>query len=212
MPIRVAITDDHPLVITGLEKTLSLFDHIEICGVYESGIDLLNGLEKVQPDVLLLDIHMPGKNGLELALIIKKKYPEVRILVLTGAEEMNDVKKMIQAGCLGYLYKRTTDQKSLIHAIEQVYAGELYMESSLQKNYMRSLLKLKDQAEKGPKLTQRELEILRLIMEEYSSAQIAEKLFISERTVENHRFSIMQKLDAKNTVGLVKMAIQLGLG
>lgn len=211
MPIKLAIADDHALLIKGLLNVLIPFTHIEVMGTFGNGTDLMANLPTLQPDVLLLDIHLPDNNGGELARTITKDYPEIRILILTSLESLDHVKAMIQYGCMGYLFKSTADETKLVEAIEQVHLGNLYIEPSVQQNYMRSLLKIKTQSQQPPKLTRREQEILKLIVEEYTNQEIAEKLSLSQRTVEGHRLSIMQKLDAKNTVGLIKAAIQMGL-
>jgi len=210
MPIKVAITDDHPLVISGLRNTLSAYPHIEYCGGYTSGEALLEGLQHAQPDVLLLDVQLPDQPGNRLARIVSETWPAVRILALTGMDTSFHILDMLQNGCTGYLLKHT-DEASLIQAIEQVYAGEQYIDPSLKETLLQSMVRTKRQAKKLPVLTEREKEILQLIAAGHTSPGIAEMLFIAPRTVENHRFSIMQKLDVKNTVSLIRLALQMGL-
>ena len=211
MPIKVAITDDHPLAIAGLQNMLSSCSHIQVVNTYNTGAELLNGLESTQPDVLLLDVLLHDTKGPELAAIIHTKYPKVNILAITSLDAPVHVKAMLRSGCKGYLLKNT-DVQTLIHAIEEVNKGNEYIESSIKEQMLQNMLHFRKQANiKKPSLTRRETEILHLIIEEYTNQQIADKLFLSLRTVENHRFSLFQKLDVKNTVGLVKIAIQLGL-
>ncbi len=212
MPIKVAITDDHPLAIGGIENMLREYGNIHIAGTYTSGSALLKGINEQQPDVLLLDILMPDQSGQELAEIISKTYPGIRILALTSLDAPYYVRGMMRRGCSGYLLKNT-DQETLIKAIEEVYQGKEFIEPSLKEQIMHNTLKGKRShpAPPIPVLTQREKEILQLIVEEFTSQEIADKLFLSLRTVEGHRLNLLQKLDAKNTVGLVKTALQTGL-
>ncbi len=207
--IKIAIADDHPLVITGLKNTLKPFKHIDIAGLFTTGSDLLNGLARQETDVVLLDIHLPDNNGSDLTRKIRSLYPETKILIVTSLQSMEHVKAMIQYGCMGYLFKSSANEQTLIEAIEQVHKGNLFIEPTIQQTYMRSLLKLKVKTE--PKLTRREKEILKLIAEEYTNQEIADQLCLSQRTVEGHRLSLMQKLEAKNTVGLIKAALQMGI-
>lgn len=211
MPIKVAIVDDHPLAISGLRNMLADNKKIVVSDTYENGATLLEGIEKKQPDVLLLDIHLPDYRGQDLAAIISKKYPSVKILVITSLDAPTHVKTMMRNGCSGYVLKNTR-VKALVHAIEEVYKGETYIEPALKEQMMQNVLQFKKNTKiKVPNLTQREKEILKLIVEEYTNQEIADKLFLSMRTVENHRFSLLQKLDVKNSIGLVRMAIQMGL-
>ena len=211
MSIRVAITDDHPLAINGLRNMLSNADNIVVLDCYETGQELLNGIKLRQPDILLLDIQLPDYKGNELAEMISKVYPWVKIIAISSLDAPIHVKMMMRSGCSGYVLKNTR-VKALLHAIEQVHSGIDYIEQALKEQMMQHLLKYKKlNTSKTPTLTQREKEILKLIVEENTNQEIAEKLFLSLRTVENHRFSLLQKLDVKNAIGLVKVAIQSGL-
>ncbi len=215
MKIRVTIADDHPMVISGIQNMLAPFNHIRIISSYTNGADLLEGLKTEQPDVLLLDILMPDANGPEIANTVSKTYPDIRILAITSLNAPTHIKSMMRNGCKGYLLKNT-DQKILVEALETVYEGREYIEPMLKEQMLRNMLQFKERqdthnTDKLPLLTRREKEILQLIIQEYSNQEIADKLFLSLRTVENHRFNIQQKLDTKNTVGMVKIAIQMGL-
>lgn len=209
--ITVDITDDHPLAINGLQNMLSSSDHIRVNNTYETGTDLLKGLMKQQPDVLLLDVLLPDYTGQQLAGIIHKNYPDIKILAITSLDAPNQVKSMMRNGCNGYILKNTR-VKALMSAIEEVYNGATYIEPALKEQMVQNVLSFKKTVkDRVPNLTEREKEILKLIVEEYSNQEIAGKLFVSLRTVENHRFSLLQKLDVKNSIGLVRMAIQMGL-
>lgn len=215
MNIRIAIVDDHPMVISGLKNMLEPFPHIHITADYTNGTDLMEGLKTNLPDVLLLDILMPGMEGAEVAKAVKSLYPGIHILAITSLNAPAHIKSMMRSGCTGYLLKNT-DQQVLVEAIETVFKGVEFIEPALKEQLLQSMLNYKAKAGGSvapslPLLTRREKEILQLILQEYSNPEIAEKLFISIRTVENHRFNLQQKLNVKNTVGLMKVAIQMGL-
>lgn len=211
MAIRVIMVDDHPLVLSGLQTALQNQQHIQVICTYSNGSDLLAGLVHEQPDVLLLDIQLPDTTGTELARIISKKYPSIHIIALTSLETPAMLKTMMQHGCKGYLLKSNTDHPTLIKAIETVYNGELFLSQVQKEQLLNSMLKTDKPAQMVPKLTYREKEILQFIAAELTNQDIADKLFISLRTVENHRHSLIQKLNAKNTAGLVRIAIEQGL-
>lgn len=204
--INVAIVDDQVIILNGLQKILAEADHIQVSALYNSGQELLEGLENTLPDVLLLDIQMPDKSGIELAGIISKKYPSVKMIALTNVDVLTQMKQMLQKGCLGYLLKDVSPQ-ILINAIETVNNGEQFLNENLKKQLLSSLTG----QENKQIITRREKEILKLILEENTNQDIANKLFLSLRTVENHRNNLLQKLNVKNTAGLVKVALQEGL-
>lgn len=211
MPIIVTITDDHPLAIEGLQNMLLSAPSIQVRGTYTSAAALLEGLEKEQPDVLLLDILLPDQKGTELAPVIRRLYPDIRIIALTSLDAPIYVRSMIRQGCKGYVLKNT-DKQSLVYAIEQVYEGQEYIEPSLKEKMLYNVLhQKKHSAGRSPNLTSREKEILQLIVAELTSQQIADKLFLSLRTIETHRFNLHKKLEVNNNVGLAKAALLLGL-
>src|SRR5687768_5588169 len=127
MPIKIVITDDHPLAIAGLQNMLSNVPHMEVIAVYTTGATLLEGLKQQQPDVLLLDVLLPDKKGTELATYIRREYPHVRIIALTSLDAPIHVRSMMREGCKGYVLKNT-DKASLVYAIEQVHDGHEYIE------------------------------------------------------------------------------------
>jgi DNA-binding NarL/FixJ family response regulator len=206
--IIVDIADDHQMIIGGLKEMMAGIDIIQLGCTYNSGIALLNGLQKTQPDVLLLDIQMQDVNGDELAALITKTYPSVRILVVTGFDTVEYATLMLGKGATGYLLKNT-DEYKLKQAIEAVYKGKQYIEASIQKKLEEA--ERENSLTEKPILSKREKDILRLLLEEYTNQQIADKLFISLRTVEFHRMALIVKLNAKNAIGMAKRAIQLGL-
>lgn len=204
--IRIAIADDHSLVINGLQKIFSTSTEVEIIGTYSNGDQLLAGLQQKQPDVLLLDIQMPGKNGIELAGMVHKQYPEIKMIALTNVEIIYQVRKMMKQGCMGYLLK-DVDADTLFSAIQQVYNGEMVVHEKIKTDLTNHLLS----NNQPQQITRREIEVLQLIAQELTTAQIAEKLFISFATVENHRNRMLQKLGVKNTAGLIKKGMEQGL-
>lgn len=210
--IKVAITDDHTLVVEGISNALRLYPKYKITGAYTSGKDLLEGLKAEQPDVLLLDIQMPDMLGDTLAKIIHETYPEIGIIALTGFDSPVYVRSMLHSGCKGYLLK-SVDQQILKEAIETVFKGEQYIEASIKEMMLGTALRMSGNTQQphATDLTKREKEILSLIVEEYTSSEIAQKLFLGQRTVEKYRLQLLQKLRVKNTAGLVKVALQTGL-
>lgn len=209
--IKVAITDDHPMVLTGLEQMLNEHPDISIEGLYKSGAALLQGLKDRLPDVLLLDLQLPDIKGDELAATVIKTYPSVKILVLTSIDVLYRVKQMMKVGCAGYSLKNVS-QASLIQAIKTVNKGEEYLDPVIKEELIREMMQFKKpRASSIPDITRREREILDLLSDGCSSKDIAEQLFISVRTVENHRKSLLHKFDVKNTPSLLKRAMELGL-
>jgi DNA-binding NarL/FixJ family response regulator len=201
------ITEDHPVVTNGLVKILHEQQGFEVQATFTNGRDLLSALKNTVPDILLLDMHLPVMEGPELAAEIIKKHPSVKIIVLSSVDVIIQVKKMLQLGCHGYLLK-DSDDAMIIEAIETVHAGGQFLSPVLQQQIMQDLFKRNHPV---TELTRREKEVLQLITEEYTNQEIAEKLFISPHTVDNHRVSLLNKLQAKNTAGLVRKALEQGL-
>lgn len=210
MSIKVAIADDHLLIINSIENTVVASGYMEVCGKYTSGDSLLSGLQSITPDVLLLDYHFPDNNGAQLARTITYHYPTIKILALTGFDGPSLITDMLESGCMGYLLKSTASAEILIKAIDAVYNGQMYIDNTVREKYANSIRNVNStENDTKPKLTNRELEILREIASELSSQEIADKLCISKRTVENHRNSLMIKSGAKNIVGLIKFAMTI---
>ncbi len=209
MPIRVAIIDDHPLATTGLRNMLAGNNDILVTESYHNGQAAMEGLRQNQPDVLLLDILLPDIKGEELAAKIKNTWPDVRIIAITSLDAPIHIKLMMRNGCIGYLLKNT-DVDTLIEAVKSVYHNEEYIEPKLKERMIQNIIQFRRNDMKPPVLTRREIEILQLIVAEHTNQEIAQKLHLSTRTVEKHRFSLLQKLDVKNTAGLVKTAIEFG--
>lgn len=210
MGLTIAITDDHLLVINGLKSMLKQMPEIELLFACINGNALLQELETAQPDVLLLDIQLPDIPGTELCRRITRQYPAVKVIALTSHDDAHYVRQILRNGASGYLLKNT-DLPTLHKAILTVQEGGRFVDEQIQKNLVHEAITGQRLSNNDIPLTKREKEILALIAEELSSQEIANKLFISLRTAENHRFNITKKLNAKNTAALVKEAIKRGL-
>lgn len=212
MAVRITLTDDHPLATQGIAAMLKKRKDFKIVDIFHNAADLFRGLSSCQPDVLLLDVMLPDMNGREVAPEVKQTYPGVKIIALTSFDAPTIVAAMMRRGCSGFLLK-DTDAETLIEAIDKVAAGEEFIEPKIQKRIMDNVMHFKSESTDAhpPMLTQREKEILKLIAAEHTTQEIADALYISFRTVENHRYSLLQKFGVKNSIGLVKIAIQYGL-
>lgn len=207
MTTKIAITDDHQLVLKGIVSMLENVKEIQIVGVYPNAKKTLLGFSKNLPDVLLLDINLPDKNGIDLTKSLLKKYPDLKIIALTNFEDVSFVKRILKNGAHGYLLKNT-DKTEIINALKTVLSGEVYLPEIIQKKLLYQTHKQKTNESLSPKLTKREMDVLLAISEELTTEQISQKLFISPKTVETHRMNIMSKLGAKNSVGIIKIAIE----
>ncbi len=213
-PIRVMIIDDHQLIIDGLSSILQDEEDVLFVGGANSMEQALELLEKQQVDVALADINMPGKSGIEVTRKLKELYPDIQVLALTMHEDISMITKMVEAGASGYILKRT-NMNEVLEAIRVVADKGKYLGRDVQALMMENLNSsdhMKVLTENSPAtLTSREKEILSLVAKEYNNGEIAEKLFISERTVETHRRNIFTKTKTKSIVGLIKFAIREGL-
>jgi DNA-binding NarL/FixJ family response regulator len=208
--IRVAATDDHVMVLQGIETMLMTSSEITVISTYRNCKETLEGINRDLPDVLLLDINLPDCNGIEFCKILHKEYPDIHIIALTNFDETAFVKNIIRNGAKGYLLKNT-DKQELETAIKKVYRGEQYLQKSIQKKLLDESFGITSRQSFIPKLTRREQEVLKLIVDGLTTQEIAKKLFISVKTVETHRSHLIQKLDVRNTAGLVRIAIEKGL-
>jgi DNA-binding NarL/FixJ family response regulator len=209
MKINIAIADDHPLIINGLTQILNNCDDMHMIAAYSNGRELLQGLATVKPDVLLLDLHMPNGSGEEVAPIIRKQYPAIKIIALTNQDNTYYIKTMMNYGAAGYLLK-TSIADIIIRAIRVVHNGEVFIDPLLKEKLVQESLQEKEKSS-SPQLTRREKEVLELIASNFNSQEIADRLFLSKRTIDNHRLSLLMKLEVKNSAALIKKAMQLGL-
>ena len=207
---RLAIVDDHAVVIDGLRTMLAAFPELEVTFTTQSGTVLLDYLQTASPDVVLMDIQMPEINGIDLCKQVTKLHPQIKVIAFSSFDDSAYVKQIFRSGAKGYLLKNS-DKHTIVKAIEAVMQGEEYMDDAIKKILLQESLTGQRRSIFEVPLTKREKEILKLIAEGLSSQEIADKLFISLRTVETHRLNINQKLDVKNTAGLVKEALKRGL-
>jgi len=210
--IRILLADDHQLVRTGIANLLTGEPGLEIAGEASDAKEFFSMVENVRPDIAILDIAMPGMSGIELTRQITHRFPFIRVLILSMYTSEEFIFNAINAGAKGYLPKNTS-RKELINAIHAINKGEEYFADTISNVILNSYIK---KAKSGPdepgnkenQLSKRELEVLRLFAEGYSNQEIADKLFISIRTVESHKNHIMQRLELKSSVDLVKFAIR----
>lgn len=208
--IEIAITDDHTIVIEGIRTMLKSNKEIVISQSFANITDTFNGLDE-NVKVLLLDINLPDGNGITACKDLLQKFPNLHIIALTNFEDVSFIKQIIKNGAMGYLLKNT-GKNELVTAIKTVLEGERYLPQNIQEMLLNeSLGKSAPSSFFVPKLTSREKEILDLIIKEYTTEEIAEKIFISVKTVESHRSNLIQKLGVKNSAGLVRVAFEKGL-
>ena len=206
--IKVLIADDHQILIDGIKITLVDTPDIKVVAEAKDGYQVLKQLEKQSDiDVILMDINMPKLDGIECTKQVHKRFPHAKVIALSQFSEKRFVKRMLKNGAMGYILK-DSDQHIIIKAIQTVYAGEKFFCDRLSFRLASQELKLEDTKSLFPNLSEREKEILQLICLEYSSHEIADKLFISFHTVESHRANLIMKVGAKNTAGLVKWAVE----
>ncbi|MCK9400121.1 MAG: response regulator transcription factor [Bacteroidales bacterium] len=206
--INILIADDHQLLIDGIKATLAGIEDLKIVAEVYNGYQVIEKLDSgLSVDVILMDINMPKLDGLSCTKMVHKNYPEVRIIALSQYDEKRFVKQMVKNGASGYLLK-DSGKDVLVKAIRTVHSGENYFCERLSLRLINQELKMEDTKSLFPKLTEREIEILRLIGKELSSQEIADKLFISFHTVESHRANLMSKAGVKNTAGLIRWATE----
>lgn len=210
MKIRIAITDDHPMIIRGISNMLSNYDHIFVTGTYMDGKELLEGIAKETPDILLLDIQLPGQTGDELVPILSKQYPDMRIIILTNFNSITYTNNFLRLGVAGYLLK-TAREHIIIEAIESVYKEAQYIDPTLREKLGQLKQRTKSALFSKVTLTAREKEILKLIVNGYTNREIVSTLFLSIHTVKNYRKSIFLKMDVKNMAELTKKTLNMGL-
>ena len=204
MAIKVFITDDHYMVIEGIRSMLLLEKNIEWMGHAMTAASCMAFLYNQQPDVLLLDINLPDKSGIDLCKEIKEKYPDISILGLSSFNQQSYIQKMIQNGASGYVLKNASGDE-IRRAIEVAMRGDTFLSSEA----MVTMRENRDA--EVPVITRREKEVLRLIAEGLTNKEMAGKLFISTTTVDTHRNSLLSKFNVKNTANLVRMAAQYNL-
>ncbi len=201
-PIRILIVDDHPVVQAGLTSMLNTNDGIEVVGSASSGLEALRMVEERKPDILLLDLRMPGMNGIDTLLAMQKMKSPARAIVLTSFETDENIYRAVQAGAQGYLLK-DTPQEQMLEAIMSVHAGKRFIPKEIAARLADRMLR--------SNLTARELEILGMLAKGLTNKQIGCALAISENTVRNHLKCVMSKLEVCDRTEAVAVAIQQGI-
>ena len=210
--IKVYIVDDHKMVIEGMQLLLKNETDIKVVGNALSGEAAIENIPNTDMDVVLLDINMPGINGIETCKELLKIKPELKIIAISMHKESSLIKLMLSNGAKGYVLKNA-GQDEVITAIHTVFEGEMYLDETVNGIVVNSVVNgTKRKVESPfPTLSKREKEILGLILEEHTTQEIAEKLFISFGTVETHRRNMLIKTGARNTAGLVRIALEYEL-
>lgn len=209
-PIRILIVDDHTIVRDGLQALINAEPGMQVIGVGADGVDAVEKARVLQPDVILLDLMMPRKDGVQATAEIKKDNPAARILVLTSFAEDHQVFSAVKAGAMGYLMKDTSSDE-LIQAIWDVYQNKPALQPDIARQLMRDI-----QGKPGPSqtegaLTEREIEILQMVAQGRTNQQIADELFLSERTVRTHITNILAKLRLGNRTQAALYALREGI-
>lgn len=213
--IKVAIADDHKIFRSGVINTLTPYENINVVFEAEDGVHLLEIMETQQPDVILMDLKMPNMDGIEATKKVREKYAHVKVIVLTMYEDDNFIVHLIEMGANAYLLKNA-EPGEIYEAICTTYEKGFYFNENVNLALLKKVMhKTKQQFKPTFRnevpLTDRELEVLRLICEELTTQQISEKIFLSPRTVEGLRQKLLEKTGAKNIVGLVMYAFRNGL-
>lgn len=205
---KLLIADDHPIVLEGLRKSLVQEPAWKIVGEATDGKQVLRLLEEEPVDLILLDVTMPNMNGIEACQQIKKDYPHVKVIAFTLHQEKSFISRMLAAGVDGYLLK-TTPHAQLMAAVRDVLNGKSAYSPEVTQVVMESFHK--GQSSAVPEVTPREKEVLRLLANECTTDEIAEQLSLSRHTIESHRKNMLGKFGVKNSVGLVRYALENGL-
>lgn len=210
-PIRVLLADDHTLVRAGLRKLLESLPEVEVVGEADDGRKALVLAAELQPDMVLMDLSMPGLNGLEATARLTKSWPKMRVLVLSMYQNEEYVRQALRNGAAAYLLKDAAPRE-LAQALQAVLAGETYLSPSVSKSVAGGDTRaLRNTPAPSEQLTPRQLDVLRLVAEGLSSKEIARQLDVSVKTVDSHRTSLMKQLDIHEVTGLVRYAIRTGL-
>ena len=208
--IKLMIVDDHKVVRTGLKMLFKNDKNLKVVAEAKDGEDALKEIKKLKPDVVITDISMPNMNGIQFTKKVKETHPEVKVLILSMHDDDDYILDALDAGAMGYLTKDTGEDE-IIKAIHSIANEQMYYSSSISSILAKKLLVKSKVLDTTKRLTERELEVLVLIVNGFSNKEIATKLFVSKRTVDNHRTNIMKKIDAKNTADIVRIAYQNNL-
>ncbi len=208
--IRILVVDDHAVLREGICALLARHSDLAVAGEAGNGSEALQQVQALRPDVVLMDISMPEMDGLEATRYIRAHFPETRVLILTQHDSKEYVMPLLEAGASGYILKKAGGAE-LVNAIRAVFSGGTFLYPPVATQVVERAVQNTAEAVPVPQLTERECEVLRLVVEGLSSREIAERLCLSVKTVMTHRANIMEKMGVHNSADLVKHAIRAGL-
>ena len=210
--INILLVDDHQILLDGLRTMLEAEPDFNIIGTAKNGHEAIPILQQQAVDVLILDLSMPEMDGMETTKYVKKQFPDVKIIILTTNDEGSIITEILKQGATGYMLKNST-QEQLVKGIRLANEGKTVLNNEVTTRMIESIRQKDNAPEKRniPKITRREKEVLQLIAEEFTAQEIADQLFVSLNTVITHRRNLFVKMEVKNSVGLVKKAIENGL-
>lgn len=207
---RIVIADDHQIVVDGLRNIIHTAKGFDVVETVYDGRKVLSVVTAARPDLLLLDLNLPGKDGIEILGEVKKRFPRIKVLILTGYHSTELAEQVLNLGADGYLLKDHGEEE-LINALQQVMSGMPYLSEKIKRQFTPGPGLFQDAFQQKQELTDRETEILRLIAQSFSNREIADMLYLSEFTVQTHRRNLKRKLQAENTADLVRFAIENGI-
>jgi DNA-binding NarL/FixJ family response regulator len=213
-PTRILMADDHAVLRTGLRLLIDNQPHLKVVGEAGNGTETVTKARELQPDIILLDLNMPGVDGLAAIPLLRQASPQSRILILTMHDDVSYLQEALRAGASGYILKKAVDSE-LLMAIETVMRGDIYVHSAMSEKLLQKIatreITAKAQADPWDTLSARERDVLRLVALGYTNAEIASELFLSVKTVETYRTRGMEKLNLQSRAQLVRAALERGL-
>lgn len=212
--IKILIADDHTMFVDGIDSIMNGVDDISVVGRCYDGKSILDFVKQNEVDIVLLDVNLPDMSGIDVCSEILNEKPQTKILAISMFNEESFVSEILNNGAKGYILKNT-GREELLRAIRTVNKGETYFSDEVTQTIMKGLMKKRKASKKSsdfyPKISRREKEVLKLIIDEHTTQEIADKLFISLKTVESHRSSLLAKVNARNSAGLVRIALENNL-
>lgn len=209
--IKVLIADDHTMFVDGIQSILNNVKDLKVVGRCFDGPSVLDFVKDNDVELILLDVNLPGMTGIEVCKSIKASHPKINILAISMFNEESYVTEILTHGASGYILKNT-GREELLKAIRTVHEGKSYFSKDVTQTIMKGLMKHRKSGKKSekfyPKISRREKEVLKLIAQEFTTQEIANQLFISLKTVESHRSSLLSKMNARNSAGLVRIAME----